>query len=695
MQAPSDFSSPKEWADYYRSIGLAPIPASVSKFPTEDWKEYQNGVPQEIHDLWWQTRSSYSMGFITGEASGRVFVVDLDVKEAVSGIDTWRGWLAVHNNGLDVETYEAKTGSGGRHLYFWVPPGKPMPQTSKNKWKGIDIRGQGGFIMAPPSPHHKQGTRYEWVVAPWEGEIMESPQWLLDEIEKASKASTPTTDGPQPVKTPTPASSFDAFGGLIDGREQKMTDIAFAVVVNARRDSPIRPMLPNKLTEEAYQTYLAARPKTRIQGMDNEAGLEAEGRGRSYMAEKVTRYYEQWDGLIAEKAKERPKKDTGGGLASPPSGGEGESFGKGSPPPPQEDSEPFPATKFTGTAPPRVWLWKDWIPEGIVASLYGDGGVGKSLLAQQLCYALGSGGKFLGPRGFDMPKKKVMAAFCEDDEEELWRRHDDIIKSMGGFSQPFKDVLLWPRVGFDNLLVTFDRHGAPQMTAFFDKLARRALSNRVEFLVLDTAADLFGGNENIRSEVNFFIKSTCGKIIKTAKDAGFVMTILVLAHPSQAGKASGSGESGSTSWNNAVRSRLYITRPEEGLAEQRTLTRMKSNYSASGVDENLELLWNAGILELTGGGAAVFDAKGTANLDTIKAEVYNMVKDAWDRGEPLNSKRGHPRELYNRAKEELTQRGYLKNDIVEAVRRLIDHGEIEQGREAAKRGWKPTFLMRY
>jgi RecA-family ATPase len=145
--------------------------------------------------------------------------------------------------------------------------------------------------------------------------------------------------------------------------------------------------------------------------------------------------------------------------------------------------------------------------------------------------------------------------------------------------------------------VTFDKDNKPLISPFFGQIMRHTMEKRIGLLVLDTIADLFGGNEIIRAQVNYFIKAVCGSLIKQAKDAGFVLTVILLSHPSQAGRNSGSGESGSTAWNNAVRARLYLTRPEDGLPEQRVLTRKKSNYSASGDDVKLELIWKDGVLK--------------------------------------------------------------------------------------------------
>jgi RecA-family ATPase len=295
------------------------------------------------------------------------------------------------------------------------------------------------------------------------------------------------------------------------------------------------------------------------------------------------------------------------------------------------ESAPIDVGELTGEPKKREWIVPDWIPKGVVSSLSGDGGMGKTLLAQQLLYATGLGGKWLG---IDVPAVRGLGVFCEDDEDELHRRHNAIKADLGhAVGNPFTDTWIWPRVGHDNLLVTFDKDGKPLVSPFFALIMKHVLEKRLGLLVLDTIADLFGGNEIIRAQVNYFIKATCGAFIKQAKDAGFVLTVILLSHPSQAGRNSGSGESGSTAWNNAVRARLYLTRPEDGLPEQRVLTRKKSNYSASGDDVKIDLLWADGVLKCA-------SSSNVVAVKSIENQITHLVAAAWDNGRPYHGKNG-------------------------------------------------------
>ena len=300
--------------------------------------------------------------------------------------------------------------------------------------------------------------------------------------------------------------------------------------------------------------------------------------------------------------------------------------------PPEDKSEPINVSDFSGQPPKQEWVAKDWLPRGTTSNLSGDGGVGKTLIAQQLLYATGvEKGKWLG---LDVPKLRGLGVFCEDDADELHRRHNAIKADMGyTVGNPFKETWVWPRVGSDNLLVTFDRENRPLMSPFFASVMQHVMAHKIELLILDTVADLFGGNEIIRAQVNYFIKAVCGSFGQRAKNEGFDLSTLLLSHPSQAGRNSGTGESGSTAWNNAVRSRLYLTRPDDGLPEQRILTRKKSNYSASGDDVKIELIWSDGVLR------PLMQGSEALAIRSAEAEIMAMVRHAWDRGDPYKAKK--------------------------------------------------------
>jgi len=76
------------------------------------------------------------------------------------------------------ETVESRTGGGGRHLLF-RNPGVPLRKGLGAGFPGVDLKADGGYIVAPPSIH-PTGAAYAWHLDPGETELANLPEWLLD-----------------------------------------------------------------------------------------------------------------------------------------------------------------------------------------------------------------------------------------------------------------------------------------------------------------------------------------------------------------------------------------------------------------------------------------------------------------------------------------------------------------------------------
>lgn len=339
---------------------------------------------------------------------------------------------------------------------------------------------------------------------------------------------------------------------------------------------------------------------------------------------------------------------------------------------------PFRASELTGEPPARQWIVEDWIVENAVNSLYGDGGVGKTLIAQQLACSVSLGSRWLG-----LPTKQgsVLAVLCEDDKDELHRRHNAIKTALGySIGNPFSDVWLWPRVGAENELVTWDHNNVPTLAPFAKTLAAQVELCRPSLLILDTLTDVYGGDEIVRRQVNYFIKTVLGRMIK---DSPMPLTVLLLGHPSQAGKTDGRGFSGSGAWNNAVRSRIYLTKPEDGQSDERILTRGKANYAASGDETAIRLFYGDGTLH------AQDDAEdNSAALYSAKQEIVGAVREAWARGEPFSAQKSHRRFIWKLLPGELGRAGFSQNVIRQALRECEEDYQIVVGKSHEKRGYR-------
>jgi RecA-family ATPase len=276
--------------------------------------------------------------------------------------------------------------------------------------------------------------------------------------------------------------------------------------------------------------------------------------------------------------------------------------------------------EWKGPAPARRWVIQDWLPSDTVSALYGDGGIGKSLLAQQLLTAMALRKPWCG---IDVSGGRALGIFCEDPEAELQRRQEAINRHLGAGMSNLSDLRLLSRLGEDNAMVSFDREQRA-LTDFAEQVSSACHDFKPALLVLDTAADLYPDNENDRSKVRWFIAS----LARIASQHG--CAVLLLAHPSQSGLASGQGTGGSTAWNNTVRSRLYLDRPDEKDGDVRLLRRMKANYAAQGGE--VRLRWSGGVLV----SEAQQQGKDDVSWNIIRA-LFQTIDKAWKEGKPLST----------------------------------------------------------
>jgi Bifunctional DNA primase/polymerase, N-terminal/Primase C terminal 1 (PriCT-1) len=158
--------------DYYR-LGWSVIPVEPrGKHPLIAWKvfQYRRAEVPEIAE-WLRHWPDANIAVVTGVISGLV-VLDLDPRHgAEASLERLR-----HEHGALPDTVEATTGGGGRHLYF-AHPGE-ITSNRVGLAPGIDLRGDGGYVVAPPSVH-PNGEPYRWLRAPEVLQPAALPPWLL------------------------------------------------------------------------------------------------------------------------------------------------------------------------------------------------------------------------------------------------------------------------------------------------------------------------------------------------------------------------------------------------------------------------------------------------------------------------------------------------------------------------------------
>lgn len=279
---------------------------------------------------------------------------------------------------------------------------------------------------------------------------------------------------------------------------------------------------------------------------------------------------------------------------------------------PAKEPEIIDAGSWHGQLPPnRSHMVAGWIAAGQVTFLTGKGAAGKSLLCQQLATATALGVPFLGQhavRGF------ALYVTCEDDAGELHRRQVALCTALRASLKDLSGCLgivsLAGMIG--NEMAVFDRAGTMQLAPAFHWLKRTIKAKGARLVVLDNVAHLFAGDENNRHHVAAFVNLLNG----LAADTG--AAIILIGHPNK----SGNGYSGSTAWENQVRTRLFMAVPEnpDGTIpdlDARTLTRAKANYGRAG--DFLKFRWHQGAFvtedELPGDLNAAIAANSKANQE--------------------------------------------------------------------------------
>ena len=146
-------------------------------------------------DEWWQKWPDANIGIATGADSG---IFALDVDDGKIGEDSLKDLEA--KNGELPETPCVATGGGGYHIYF-KHPGVKVSNSVKKLGEGLDVRGDGGYVVAPPS-RYISGKSYEWhqKFSIESASIADAPEWLLGLIQKPDQDETPETSSEELTK---------------------------------------------------------------------------------------------------------------------------------------------------------------------------------------------------------------------------------------------------------------------------------------------------------------------------------------------------------------------------------------------------------------------------------------------------------------------------------------------------------------
>jgi hypothetical protein len=173
----------------FRTLGKVPLPGSRGVLDaTRD---------HATADLWWPPGTELGVAIATGRPAG-TWVLDVDGAEGAASLqelERERGELPT--------TVEART-PRGRHIYLRHPAGAPDVRNSAGVIApGVDVRGTGGYVVAPPSAH-PSGDRYRWAPGrdPDSIAVADAPEWLLELLNPPAAPTAPPPAMLVPVSVP-------------------------------------------------------------------------------------------------------------------------------------------------------------------------------------------------------------------------------------------------------------------------------------------------------------------------------------------------------------------------------------------------------------------------------------------------------------------------------------------------------------
>ena len=206
----------------YAKRGLHVFPCRVKdKRPATASGLKDATIDLDVIERWWREEPEFNIAVATG-AMSRIFVTDIDGPDAEAELKKLEAQY-----GPIPPTVELIT-ARGRHLFFQYPE-RPVRNSAGKLALGIDVRGDGGYVLAPPSIH-PSGRRYCWSVDSGNA-FAAAPEWLL-----ARLATRTAGNGNVAVA---PAEWRDLVCGGVDEGQRNETVARLAGYLLRRRVDPV------------------------------------------------------------------------------------------------------------------------------------------------------------------------------------------------------------------------------------------------------------------------------------------------------------------------------------------------------------------------------------------------------------------------------------------------------------------------
>ena len=440
-------------------LRVIPIIPGEKRPPLRDWPTLATTDLEMVRRWWSGQYEGYGVGLVTGaQPDGRhIFAIDLDRHDpAKDGVRLFSNLSELAGDVPD--TVQADTGRNGRHLLFTAPDGAVTNSTAKIG-PGIDVRGQGGFIVVAPTVHPETLRPYAWQEghAPWERPIAEAPEWLVRSA--TQRPEPPARKNVTPIeaarsadrRTSTPARGEQTPADwLRDNWDWEAELKADGWTMRTADDNgDTQWTRPGKDLKEGSSATL--------HGLDGPlvvwSGTMLDQYGNlGVPAGESGRTFSPFDYFAAHRhggdtsAAAREVNSLRGGLSgivtpspatAPPAEKRGEHLESDSQ---DETLQADPVEEYAGkiranlrrgeevlNKPPVTWLVDEWIPHDTFGVIYGKPGCGKSFYALSLALEVARGGEWVGTK-FDEPATVLYIAAERGrvlgERQRAWRQHN-------------------------------------------------------------------------------------------------------------------------------------------------------------------------------------------------------------------------------------------------------------------------------
>jgi RecA-family ATPase len=336
----------------------------------------------------------------------------------------------------------------------------------------------------------------------------------------------------------------------------------------------------------------------------------------------------------------------------------------------------FSPIEWQGQSSPRT----EWVLDGVimrktVCLFSGKGGVGKSLLMQQLMTAAALGRPWMG---IDVAPCRTFGIFAEDPKAELWRRQERINRYYDVDQGDLEDMRMVSIDEADDVALYRTSkaypNGAPTM--LFNQMINRIIETGTQLVVIDNVAAVFEANENYKEHVRPFFQT----LIKLAKDIDGA--VILCQHPSKDGNTQSTGLSGSQLWHSTARAQMFLHLPKEANEEEtpcdeRVLRFGKANYGKRGVPLRLEWSSEFNLFVPT------LAPKQDGRLDTVdwlelRSNIDRCLTERIKVGESFSLSKQTKLNVASQLRKEKAWQRYTWQEIMDACASMLRDGKLVQ-----------------